>query len=199
MEWFVKRVKMSAPEPAKRKRKSIKHVGSVLDPHKTVSIDNWEKAIYGAKKQMIKGGGHVKWKPKEVTIKQIIPLMCMLSQDLHGNESQRKALIDHMTNKQMSQISKFMRDFLHQKTTVPPEILKALRKDREDIEHLADVKISKKKKQERLKQNGGFLPLLALGAMPFINVLAKSVLEPLGKAAVNAIVGKMTHKPAHQK
>lgn len=186
----------------KKKIKKIKHVGSVLDPNKTVNIDNWEKAIFGVKKQVMKGGGKIKWKPKEVAIKEIIPLMCMLSQDLHGNEQQRCALIDTMNKKQMSKISKYMRDFLQQKTPVPKEILEILRKDAAEIRHLANPRVSMSKKQEVMKQNGGFLPILALAASPFMGVLAKSVLEPLGKkvlkGAIKGVVGKIFSKPAHK-
>ena len=178
-----------------RKKRRSKDISSVLDPYKTVSKETWEKAIFGAKKEALKGGGSLKWKPKEICIKKIVPLMCMLSEDVHDNEQQRHALIDNMNQKQMAQISKFMRDFLDQKTKVPPEVIERLRRDKDHIYTLAHSK-SMKKKQGALKQTGGFLPILAATALsPFVSVLAKGLLEPLTKAAVGALIPK----PAHRK
>ena len=173
-----------------RKKKDL---GSVLKPWKTVTQESWEKAVYGAQKQAARGGGKVKFKPKENKVRKMIPLMCMLSEDVMDNEGQRHALIETMNNQQMNTISKYMRDFLEQKSKVPKKVLEKLKEDKDFIYHLANRKNSVKSKKEVLKQKGGFLPVLAAtAAAPFINVLAKSIIEPLTHLGKH----KAVHRPA---
>lgn len=172
----------------KVKKTDKNHIGSVLDPLKSTTREEWKAKIFGGDTEEQKGEGAkklAKLSQEEIKIKKVLPLMCMLCEDIHQNESQRHALIDHMNDAQMNQIREYMIDFLHEKYKIPSEIKRKIKKDKEFVYKIASKKIDNEEKKKALKQKGGFLPLAALAASPLFGLLASTIIQPVIKGAVD--------------
>lgn len=179
-------------------KKDKKHIGSILDPLKSTTREEWKTKIFGGDNEEQKGEGAkklTKLSSEEIKIKQILPLLCMLCEDIHENETQRHAIIDHMNDKQLNQIKDYMNDFLQEKFKLPNELKRKIKKDKEFVYKLASEKIDNEEKKRVLKQKGGFLPLAALAATPLFGLLSSTILQPVIKGAVD----KLFRSPAVKK
>lgn len=91
------------------------------------------------------------------------------------NKAQRKALIDTMNRQQLAAVRDALNGFLSEKITVPPRVLKNLKRDKKYIYALLQKSTPVETQKEILKQKGGFLGAL----MPLAGALLPSIIEPV--------------------
>ena len=141
-------------EHYREKRKPTIIKKSVLDPSEATSREEWEEMIYskipfsGNKKKLI-----TELNPGEYHLKKHLPLLLMLSDDVHGNQHQRHAIIETLDHDQLQAITKYMSDFLTMKhEKLPSDVIKKLKKDKDFIYALAHPEVSHENKKKLLKQ-----------------------------------------------
>ena len=120
------------------------------------------------------------------------PWMAHIMGKTNRNSKQRSAFIDQMNGNQMRAVGSAVRDFLYDKVPRNPKLQKKLFPYRKVMAKIMRSGLSLQQKKKLLKQNGGFLNLLAgaVGAP-----LMKSVAEPLVKSVaaplLSGLVGKL--------
>lgn len=118
-------------------------------------------------------------------------ILWVLISPANKNETLRKKLIKQLDSNQMSGLAQLMQDLLDGELPLPEDVLKQLAADRKNIaaiETLANTTAGEKRKKKILRQNGGFLHLIApmllgpaIGAVlnPLFSLVGKKIKEKL--------------------